>query len=73
MNWKLTREIITRTHARHVVAARSRRSDSRMAIERYLTHLRNLHEVKPARPVAAELGIGFRTAPITFEFDRAPG
>jgi sulfatase maturation enzyme AslB (radical SAM superfamily) len=131
MNWKLTREIIARTHARHiftmistnatlitaqkaeelvasdldhlvvaidgvtqgpyetyrvggnvqaaldglrmVVAARSRRPGSRLAIEwQYLTHSRNLHEVEPARQLAAELGIGFRTAPIRgMEWDKA--
>jgi hypothetical protein len=131
MNWKLTREIIARTHARNiftmistnatlitpqkaeelvasdldhlvvaidgvtqipyqtyrvggkvqaaldglrlVVAARSRRPGSRMAIEwQYLTHSRNLHEVEAARAIAAELGIGFRTAPIRgMEWDRA--
>jgi MoaA/NifB/PqqE/SkfB family radical SAM enzyme len=131
MNWKLTREIIARTHARNiftmistnatlitpqkakelvasdldhlvvaidgvtqgpyetyrvggkvqaaldglrlVVAARSELPGSRMAIEwQYLTHSRNLHEVEPARRMAAELGIGFRTAPIRgMEWDRA--
>lgn len=58
---------------RNVVAARSRRPKSGMAIEwQYLTHSRNLHEVEPARRMAAELGVAFRTAPLRgMEWDKA--
>ena len=131
MNWKLTREIVARTHARGiftmistnatlitpeladelvvsdldhlvcaidgmtqepyetyrvggkvadaleglrlVVDARARHGRKDLAIEwQYLTHSRNMHEVEPARKLAAELGIGFRTAPIRgMEWDQA--
>ena len=49
-----------------------RRHGSRLTIEwQYLTHSRNLHEVAPARRLAAELGVLFRTAPLCgMEWDR---
>lgn len=123
MNWKLTKEILARTHARgiftmlstnatlitpemaedivasdldhlviaidgmsqdayatyrvggkvkdaldglrYVVDARARAGRTSLAIEwQFLTYSRNIHEVEAARALAAELGIGFRTAPI---------